>query len=346
MKALKFGIYPIQDGRFEASYVNPVTHKRRRHKFDKQKDALRFKESIERQLIAKNYGYFLDTFVGQLIDKHLKDYPDSKLRDRRNVFASFYNEFSRFKMSELSHHSLRAWFDKIREQNNYSERTLNTIKSQINWLFRSLIDEGLLEESPLSKIKFRRIVPPRRPRIILSVEEVNQVLENAIAFSPDGLYPYLAAVAHTGARRSEILRLERTDIDFATGLLHIRKSKNGRERFIRMSPTLKNILKDRIQKQNASTLFINEHGTKLTSDKELTRLMDKFKVFFPVEKNWNCHSLRHSFAYNFLKKGGQMYQLQAILGHRSIDVTIDLYGQLQAQDIACPSPYETKKEGT
>ena len=35
-----------------------------------------------------------------------------------------------------------------------------------------------------------------------------------------------------------------------------------------------------------------------------------------------------------------MYQLQAILGHRSIDVTVDLYGQLQAQDVDCPSPYE------
>ena len=106
MKALKFGIYPIQDGRFEASYTNPVTNKRRRHKFDKQKDALRFKESVERQLISKNYGYFLDSYVGQLIDKHLKDYPDSKLRDRQNVFTSFYNEFSRYKMSDLTHHAL------------------------------------------------------------------------------------------------------------------------------------------------------------------------------------------------------------------------------------------------
>lgn len=40
-----------------------------------------------------------------------------------------------------------------------------------------------------------------------------------------------------------------------------------------------------------------------------------------------------------------MYQLQAILGHRSIDVTVDLYGQLEAQCVACPSPYEVSAEG-
>ncbi|NJM09635.1 MAG: site-specific integrase [Bdellovibrionaceae bacterium] len=142
---------------------------------------------------------------------------------------------------------------------------------------------------------------------------------------------------HCGLRP---LCLTRSDIDFATNLINIRKSKNGRERFIRMSPTIENILKERIQRQTGETLFINEHGTKLDSNKELTRLINKFKAYFPIDKEWGCHALRHSFARNFLMQGRQMYQLQAILGHRSIDVTVDLYGQLEAQCVACPSPYE------
>lgn len=52
------------------------------------------------------------------------------------------------------------------------------------------------------------------------------------------------------------------------------------------------------------------------------------------------HDLRHSFAYNYLLNGGEMYQLQAILGHKSIKMTVDLYGKLQAQDIKNPSPYK------
>ena len=64
------------------------------------------------------------------------------------------------------------------------------------------------------------------------------------------------------------------------------------------------------------------------------------KEKFQHQKNWGCHSLRHSFAFNYLRKGGQMYQLQAILGHRSIQMTVDLYGQIQAKDIERPSPYD------
>lgn len=340
MKDLAVSIYELNDGRFQASFINPVTKKRKRHKFSHAKDAQQFKGQVERKFLAKNHGFFLETYVGQVIEQHLKDCTDSRLNERENVFQSFYAEFRTYKMNELTRQPLKNWFDKIQRENDYSERTLSSIKSQINWLFRTLVDDGLLEVSPLAKIKFRRVVPPRRTRVILTVDEVNQVLENAKTFSLGGLFPFLATVAHTGARRSEILRLSREDIDFATNLVHIKKSKNGRERFIRMSPTIAGILRTHLETQSGSSLFLNEHGTKLGSNKELTRLMNKFKAFFPIGKDFGCHSLRHSFAYNFLKKGGQMYQLQAILGHRSIDVTIDVYGQLQAQDIACPSPYE------
>jgi integrase len=50
----------------------------------------------------------------------------------------------------------------------------------------------------------------------------------------------------------------------------------------------------------------------------------------PEIKPWRVHDLRHSFAHNYLKSGGAMYELKAILGHKSIQVTLDLYGNCQA----------------
>ncbi len=42
----------------------------------------------------------------------------------------------------------------------------------------------------------------------------------------------------------------------------------------------------------------------------------------------------------------QMYQLQAILGHKSISMTIDLYGQLKATDIEKINLYPNSKSQT
>jgi integrase len=201
------------------------------------------------------------------------------------------------------------------------------------------VDENHIRLNPLKKIKFKRFDNPRRPRVVLSVDEIKLVLENAKNFDSRTLYPYLCGLAHTGARRSEILNLQREDIDFGTGLVHLRHTKNGHPRFVRMSPQLQEVLKEKLASHDHPWLFENDHGQPVHRA-ELARLIDKFNAFFPMEKEWTCHSLRHSFAYNFLKGGGEMYQLQAVLGHRGIQVTVDLYGQLKSQDIENPSPYK------
>ena len=61
----------------------------------------------------------------------------------------------------------------------------------------------------------------------------------------------------------------------------------------------------------------------------------KYKI-----KKWTPHDLRHSFALNYLKKNGEMYALQALLGHKSISMTIDYYGQMKASDVEMVSPYD------
>ncbi len=53
----------------------------------------------------------------------------------------------------------------------------------------------------------------------------------------------------------------------------------------------------------------------------------------PEIKHWTCHDLQHSFASNFLKKGGDMYALKAIFGHQLIQLTVDLYGNFRAKHV-------------
>ncbi len=79
-------------------------------------------------------------------------------------------------------------------------------------------------------------------------------------------------------------------------------------------------------------VFINQFGRQLTAT-QIDDAITKLQKNNPGMKPWRCHDLRHSFAYNFLRKSGHMYQLQAILGNRSIQMTIDLYGQLKVADV-------------
>jgi integrase len=61
------------------------------------------------------------------------------------------------------------------------------------------------------------------------------------------LHPMVATAAYTGARRSELLRMEVADVDFASGVLMVREKKRSRKqrttRHVSLSPPLAEVLK-------------------------------------------------------------------------------------------------------
>jgi len=339
MLDFKVKTYELKTGHTVVCYVEPTTLKRKRRKFSSKTEAKNYQKELELLFSRKGAEAFNTTPVSQLMKYHLEMNPHSRVSERKNHFLSFCDEFGHRPINQIGKNELAAWFRKVKEQDDLSDRTLNTVKSNLNAFFNFLVDEGIISHSPLSKIKFERKPPPRRIRVVLSVDEVKQVLENAKNFSPKVLYPFLFAAAYTGARRSEILKLKRSDVDFKMGLIHFRNTKNGEDRSIRIPKSLQDFLVEHLESHDSEYAFPSPEG-KLIGRQRLQRAMRRFKKHFPIGKNWGPHSLRHSFAYNYLKLGGQMYQLQAILGHKSIDVTVDTYGQIGAQDIENPCPYE------
>lgn len=331
-------IHKKSDGSFQTKYLDPKTGKRKRRLFPTLKEAKLHKNDMESQFQSKGQGVLTDLRVASAMKLYLERFPHSTVRTRKNHFESFIESFGVYRVAELTSNDLRSWFDERKAHGHLSEKTLNTVRSQFYGFFEFLVDEGHINQNPLKKVRFKRFDNPRRPRVVLTPDEIKEVLENAKRFDEKTLYPFLYALVHTGARRGEILGLLREDIDFNTGLIHLKQTKNGHERFIKMSPQLEEVLKLKLGTHSYPWLFENDVGNQLHRS-ELARILNKFNAYFPAEKDWGCHSLRHSFAYNFLKAGGEMYQLQAILGHRGIQVTIDLYGQLKSQDIANPSPY-------
>jgi integrase/recombinase XerD len=274
---------------------------------------------------------------------YIDRFPNAIVRQRKNHFKDFIDRHGDHKISELNTSDMREWMEKRKADGNLSERTMLRVRAQFFGFFEFLVDEDHIKINPVKKIRFKRYDNPRRPRVVMTVEEVLYILKSANGFSRDKLYPYLYTIAHTGARRGEVLRLKREDIDFKMGLIHLKQTKNGHQRFVRMAPSLAKLLEETLASHKFQFVIPNDEGIEIHRH-ELQNLINKFKCYFPIDKNWGCHAFRHSFAYNFLKKGGEMYQLQAILGHRGIQTTVDLYGQLQAQDIENPSPYENHIE--
>lgn len=271
-------------------------------------------------------------FVGTLLKMHLEEVPDSRVRERRNIFTAFCDSFSHQKVSQLTPSNLKAWFFELREKNNYSDRNLNHIKSDLNHFFKFLVKNDYLPRNPLNEVKFSRRYTLKRDRVILFHSEIMAALEAMKVQSPTVVYPFIFTLVHTGARREEVKILKWENINFETGYLTFGNTRNGADRSICMKSSLS-------LPRISEWVFMNQFGW-LLSREQIDDTIAAVQKKSPEMKPWRCHDPRHSFAFNFLKRGGDMYTLKAILGHKTIQLTVDLYGNFTAEHVQNVSPYD------
>ena len=135
-----------------------------------------------------------------------------------------------------------------------------------------------------------------------------------------------------GLRRNEGVHVELNDINFDTRILHVRKGKNSKERFVPLSKKSADYLQDYVfnhrpllLKQNTeSRLFIGFYGKPLSGITMYNRMK---KIQYQTEntelqqKEITLHGLRHSIATHLLQNGMDLQKIQRFLGHSSLSST-------------------------
>jgi integrase len=167
--------------------------------------------------------------------------------------------------------------------------------------------------------------------LFLTLPEIEEFLRHVEANARHGfLYPMFVFAAHTGARRSELLRARVDDIDFTGGTVLIREKKRARSkrthRRVPLSPVLERVLRDWLGRLPGGQ-FLFCHGLKVPRSKKrrtavgpLTRdeANDHFKRTvagskWEVLRGW--HLFRHSFASNCAAAGTDQRLIDAWMGH-------------------------------
>lgn len=135
-----------------------------------------------------------------------------------------------------------------------------------------------------------------------------------------------------GLRRNEGVHIELGDIFFEKQILHVRKGKNNKERFVPISKSgikhLENFLYDArpllLKAQKQESFFINERGKPMSAQMMYLRLQTlvvRTENAELIEKNPGLHTLRHSIATHLLSNGMSLERIKDFLGHSSLEST-------------------------
>lgn len=145
-----------------------------------------------------------------------------------------------------------------------------------------------------------------------------------------------------GLRRNEGYHLDLSDIDFDRRIVHVRKGKANKERFVPFNKTnsqyLQEYLYDSRPQMNfdkrINAFFISMKGKRMNTRSMALRLkilQQRTNDIYLQDKNVRLHVLRHSIATHLLQNGMPLEKISRFLGHNSLEST-QIYTHLITED--------------
>lgn len=220
-------------------------------------------------------------------------------------------------------------------------KSINGIVTFIQAILNYGVDNNFLFQNPI--LKFKKL-PQVKPTINFLNELQQKVFLEQAKNCPKVYYAFFYTALKTGMRRGELIALEWSDIDFKTLKIRVNKqiyrgvtqtTKTGKERYIDMPKSLKDVLKEHKKQGILSKYVFHTNGKPLhpwnmeeTYFKPLLKQCNKYLDEENQIEKLRFHDLRHSYATYLLSKGIPVKYVQEQLGHATARMTLDTYAKV------------------
>jgi site-specific recombinase XerD len=258
----------------------------------------------------------------------------------KNTLADYHNTFRKFQsflkvdvpFQDITKETIEKFLGSLR----LKKKTVLNYHTGLSALWEWAFKEKLVPENLLHSITRP---DPERPDIIpLSESDVRLILSMISQSKPYTTHGVMAShtihnairnraiiltLLDTGLRVSELCDLLIRDVDMRNSakFIKILGGKGGKDRHFpisaRTAQALWRYLSDRPDARLTDPLFVTKNNNRV----DRTNIYDMLEYAGKRAGVSQCnpHRFRHTFAINFLRNGGNVFSLQAILGHESLD---------------------------
>ena len=246
-------------------------------------------------------------------------------RDLRRYFQ-FLQQKGITQLQDVKPEVIIEYLVKIKGE-GLSANSMNRALAALRGLYKYLIQEKIIGQSPLTNIELAKVWM-RLPDTI-SKEEMNVILiqpgnQTAAAMRDTAMLEILYA---TGIRVSELINLTMNSINWQVGFLVV-MGKGSKERIVPIGKTaydctrlyVDNARPQLMQNKITDVLFLNRFGTIFTRQ-GLWKIVIRYAQKAGLHKKVHPHTFRHSFASHLLEGGADLRTVQVMLGHADISTT-------------------------
>ena len=197
------------------------------------------------------------------------------------------------------------------------------LRAFLKWLYdNEFIDQDIC-------VKFKLPKATKKVIEVLSVEEIKRTFEAISGNSWLAMRNRLiiALMLDSGLRRHEVISLKLTSVNLSDRYIVVERGKGDKQRVVQFGSRTAELMEEYL----AATSFckkrdpliikesIDKKSYEAVTNVTIKQLFRKLKARSGVAK-LRPHILRHTFATYYLENGGNIYTLQAILGHTSLEM--------------------------
>ena len=271
------------------------------------------------------------------------------------TYTSYYNnsikpEIGDMRLVDVKPMHCQKILSKMDEK-GYHQGTIKHVRIILYGMFEDAKENDVIVSNPIKRSLKIEVGKTAKVKEALTIEEQTKLFNNLAGHKYE--YQYTLAL-QTGLRVGELVGLRWEDVDFDNRTIKVSRTakyvyatnewrmgppkSNSGKRVIPLTDVAIDVLKKQKEKNRnlepfpmkyKDSVFIDENGLiKYGSyDNALSYFCRKIGI-----KHITMHNLRHTFATRCISAGMKPKTLQTILGHASIDVTMDLYVHTSEED--------------
>lgn len=187
-----------------------------------------------------------------------------------------------------------------------------SLKCFLNWYWLEVEPDG---KNPIQKVKAPRV---EQEAIEGVTQEDFQALLHECTNKRD--YALLCFMLDTGCRASEILTLKMEDCNLATGAVLIRKTKSKKARYVYLGRKSRIALRRYVREWGNSEFVFHTKGGDCLTYWGLRATIERLAKKAGLENMPSPHDFRRAFALEMLRNGADVFSLQNLMGHSSLQI--------------------------